>query len=224
MGIINLFGASGHAKVIMDIIIARGDTVKRLYDDAPHCNSIHGIPAFKSSDVQISGPMIVSIGSNKFRKQVAERYDVEYAKAIHPTAIISQTSIIKGGTVVMQGAIVQSDVEIGRHCIINTGASIDHECKISDYVHVSPHATLCGNVQVGEGCWIGAGAIIIPGVKIGNWCTIGAGSVVLKDIPDGATAYGNPCRIKKIDMQLVENQQLKMGGGDNRLSLTRLAA
>ena len=25
---------------------------------------------------------------------------------------------------------------------------------------------------------------------------IGAGSVVVKDIPDGVTAYGNPCRVK----------------------------
>lgn len=51
----------------------------------------------------------------------------------------------------MQGAIVQSDCRIGSHCIINTGASVDHECRLGDYVHISPHCTLCGNVQVGEG-------------------------------------------------------------------------
>ena len=35
-------------------------------------------------------------------------------------------------------------------------------------------------------------------MKIGRWCTIGAGSVVVSDIPDGALAYGNPCRVKSI--------------------------
>ena len=29
----------------------------------------------------------------------------------------------------------------------------------------------------------------------GDNCIIGAGSVVVKDIPDGVTAYGNPCKV-----------------------------
>ena len=38
----------------------------------------------------------------------------------------------------MQGAIIQTGIYIGKHCIINTGASVDHECVIEDYVHISP--------------------------------------------------------------------------------------
>ena len=95
----------------------------------------------------------------------------------------------------MQGAIVQSCVQVGKHSIINTGASVDHDCVLGDFVHVSPHATLCGNVSVGEGTWIGAGAVVIPGICIGKNCIIGAGSVVVKDLPDGVKAYGNPCKI-----------------------------
>ena len=92
---------------------------------------------------------------------------------------------------------MQADAQIGKHCIINTGASIDHESVIADYVHISPHSTLCGNVYVGEGSWIGAGSIVIPGLRIGRWCVIGAGSVVTKDIPDGVLAVGNRCKIIK---------------------------
>ena len=33
-------------------------------------------------------------------------------------------------------------------------------------------------------------------LNIGKDCMIGAVSVVVKDIPDGVTAYGNPCRVK----------------------------
>ena len=198
MATINLFGASGHAKVIMDIISAQGDYVGCLYDDAPRFTEIHGVPVYKTIDVNISGPLIISIGSNNIRKMIAERYPIEYAKAIHPLATVSPSAMVEEGSVVMQGAIIQSDAHIGRHCIINTGASVDHECQISDYVHISPHATLCGNVHVGESSWIGAGTTVIPGVKIGRGCIIGAGSVVIRDIPDGATAYGNPCKIKNI--------------------------
>lgn len=192
---INLFGASGHAKVIKEIIEAQGNVVVCLFDDKPKYDSLHGSPVFKASKNNVKGPLIISIGSNKVRKFIAERYPVEYAKAVHPSALISQTTIIGDGSVVMQGAIIQSDAQLGKHCIINTGASIDHECKIADYVHISPNATLCGNVCVGEGSWIGAGATIIPGIKIGKWCTIGAGSTVLNDIPDNSVAVGSPAKI-----------------------------
>lgn len=208
MATINLFGASGHAKVIMDIINAQRDEVGVLYDDAPHCAEIHGKLVRKASDVMVEGPLIISIGSNRVRKLISERYPLQYAPAVHPKAQISESAVIGEGTVVMQGAIVQADAQIGRHCIINTGASVDHECRIGDFVHISPHATLCGNVHVGEGSWIGAGSTVIPGIKIGCWCTIGAGSVVVRDIPDGVTAYGNPCKIKFLDMQTIDNQQL----------------
>ncbi len=189
----------------MDIIRAQGDAVGCLYDDAPHCVDMHGRPVYKAGDVKVCAPMIISIGSNCNRKLIAERYTLEYTKAVHPKAIVSQSAEIGNGTVVMQGAIIQSDARIGKHCIINTAASVDHECQIGDFVHISPHCTLCGNVHVGEGSWIGAGATVIPGVKIGKWCTIGAGSVVIKDIPDGAIAVGNPSRIisNKHNMQNI---------------------
>jgi sugar O-acyltransferase, sialic acid O-acetyltransferase neuD family len=210
MATINLFGASGHAKVIMDIIAAQGDKVDYLYDDAPHCKEIHGVPVFKANETQVCGPLIISIGSNRVRELISKRYELEYAQAVHPQAIISPSATISNGTVVMHGALIQSDACIGKHCIINSGASIDHECQIGDFVHISPHATLCGNVHVGEGSWIGAGATVIPGIRIGRWCTIGAGAVVIRDIPDGATAYGNPCKIKQRNMQLTDNS---LGGG-----------
>lgn len=197
MATINLFGASGHAKVIIDIIEAEGNTVKCLYDDYPHCDDIHGIPVLNASEYFIEDPLIISIGSNRIREMIANRYPLEYTTAVHPSAIISRYVSAGEGTVVMQGVIIQSDVKIGKHCIINTGASIDHECEIGDYVHISPHATLCGNVHVGKGAWIGAGATIIPGIRIGEWANIGAGSVVIRDIPDGVTVAGVPARLFK---------------------------
>lgn len=190
-----LYGASGHAKVIIDILEANHVKIDGLVDDNPDINELLGYPVFHGKG-NLS-PLIISIGDNKVRQAISHKLNVSFGSAIDPSAVISPRATVQEGTVVMQGAIIQSCVVIGRHCIINTGTSIDHECVVEDYVHVSPHSTLCGNVHVGEGSWIGAGTTVLPGVKIGKWCVIGAGSVVAKNIPDGMLAVGNRCKIIK---------------------------
>ena len=50
-------------------------------------------------------------------------------------------------------------------------------------------------VTIGDDVWIGGSAIILPGVRIGDGAVIGAGSVVTRDVPAGALAAGNPCRV-----------------------------
>jgi maltose O-acetyltransferase len=51
-------------------------------------------------------------------------------------------------------------------------------------------------VRVGRNVRIGAGAIILPGVSISDDAVIGAGSVVTRDVPAGATTFGNPARVR----------------------------
>ncbi len=192
-----LYGASGHAKVISEILEANGIVVEAFIDDNPTMNEFCGKRVLHTP--QKGASMLISIGNNKIRKKIAQQFDGRYESALHPSAIISKSAKIGTGSVVMQGAIIQADAHIGDHCIINTASSIDHECIIEDFVHLSPNATLCGNVKVGEGTHIGAGAVIIQGIKIGKWATIGAGAVVTKDIPDNATAVGIPAKIIKVN-------------------------
>ena len=179
-----LFGASGHGKVIKEIVEANGGRIEAFVDDNPQVNELCGIPV-RHGETTLS-PMIVSIGVNRIRKRVVEKLHCRFGVAIHPTAVVSPSARIGEGSVVMADAV------IGRHCIVNTGASIDHECVVGDYCHVAPHATLCGQVHVGEGTLIGVGASVIPCVHIGSWCTVGAGAAVVKDIADGTTAVGVP--------------------------------
>lgn len=203
-----LFGTSGHAKVIIDILDALGIEVEGFIDDNLEINEFHNHSVMHGRTD--CSPIIVCIGMNIVRKKVVGRLQGKFGRAIHPSAVISKSAVMGEGTVVMHGAIIQADAQIGTHCIINTGASVDHECVIADFVHISPHATLCGNVRVGEGSWIGAGTTIIPGVKIGRWCVIGAGSVVTEDIPDAVLALGNKCRIiKSLEIEGLSKEEKK---------------
>jgi maltose O-acetyltransferase len=51
-------------------------------------------------------------------------------------------------------------------------------------------------VSIGRNVWIGGKAILLPGITIGDDAVIGAGAVVTKDVPAGATAMGNPARVR----------------------------
>ena len=124
---------------------------------------------------------------------------IELMTVIDPGANISRTVRTGRGAYIARGALIQPDTAIGEMAIVNTGAVIEHNCSIGAYSHISSGAVLAGNVIVGDDTFIGAGSAIRQGIRIGNRCIIGAGSVVVKDIPEGCTAYGNPCRIRKGD-------------------------
>lgn len=193
-----LFGASGHGKVIKEILNASGIKVMAFVDDNPNVTECGGRPVLH--DATRLSPMIVSIGVNRVRKKIVERLKadnptIEFGNAIHPSAIVSPTARIGEGTVIMAGAVVNADAVIGKHCIINTGATVDHDCVIEDYCHVAPGVNISGATHVGEGSWIGVGSCVIQSINIGKNCMIGAGSVVVKDIPDNVTAYGCPAEI-----------------------------
>jgi acetyltransferase EpsM len=196
-----LYGASGHAKVIIEILENIGVNINGLFDDNLEINSLLGYPVLGAyqSDLQLEEPLIISIGNNILRKKICELYNFKSGTAFHQTARISSRASIEHGTVIMGNSIINSQTKIGKHVIINTSSSIDHDCIIGDYVHISPNATLCGGVLIGEGVHVGAGAVIIPGVCIGKWSTVGAGSVVIKDIPEYATVVGNPGKIISIN-------------------------
>ena len=195
-----LYGASGHCKVIIDIITASEEfKIEGIMDDNPKITALFDIPVFNTStfDTLADKSFIIAVGNNKIRKKIVEKVGDIYITAIHPRSVISPYTVIDAGTVVMAGVIVNADAVIGKHCIINTAAVIEHDCILGDYVHVSPNAALGGAVEVGEGAHIGIGATVIQGIKIGKWATIGAGTVIINDIPDYAVVVGNPGKILK---------------------------
>lgn len=196
-----VYGASGHGKVIIEILESNGITDIEVWDDAakPPMWQYEVHRPFTTNKAA-GDKAVISIGVNATRKKVAEKLEgkVEFSSAIHADTRISRRAEIGEGTVVMAGVTINADTKVGKHCIVNTSASIDHDCVLGDYVHVSPNATLSGDVHIGEGTHFGGGAVAIQGIRIGKWCTIGAGAVVIRDIPDYATAVGNPARIIKI--------------------------
>lgn len=196
-----IIGASGHGKVIADIVMQAGDCVKGFLDDADNLSdTIEGIPVLgkiSSYNKYNNCRFIVAIGNALIRKRIVnELKDARWYTAIHPSAQISCLGVTIGeGTVVMAQAVINSCTKIGRHCIINSSAVVEHDNVLGDYVHVSPGAVLAGTVKVGDNTHIGAGAVVKNNVNITSSCTIGAGAVVIKNITLQGKYVGVPAKI-----------------------------
>ena len=190
-----IIGASGHGKVIADIAARNGYEEIVFMDDDENIKECAGFPVVgKTSEARnIDGDKIVAIGNAKIRERIQERLN-DVVTLIHPDVAISRRVTIGTGSVVMAGAVVNSDTVIGKGCIINTGASVDHDCKIEDFAHISVGAHVAGTCVIGERTWIGAGATVSNNVNICGDCMIGAGAVVIKDIDKPGTYVGSPAR------------------------------
>ncbi len=202
-----VYGAGGHAKVVMSVIEAQGIYgVAVVADDSPDMEDRvllgHDVAIGREGFLEkaraegVTGG-IITVGDNRSRLLLAlwaSRMGLKLVTAIHPSAIVGPGCSIGPGSVLMAGTVINIDTTIGSSAIINTSASVDHDCIIGNGVHVAPGCRVCGGVIVKEGALIGAGSVLVPGVTVGRDAVVGAGSVVIGDIPDGTVAAGNPCR------------------------------
>lgn len=202
-----IIGASGHGKVIADIVMKSEDNLvgflddnmqiqnKKIFEDKKVIGIVSDCEKLQKNNSDYL--FIVGIGNNYIRKEIFERYKLNYYTAIHPNAILSNQIQIGKGTVVMANAVINTNANIGENCIINTGAIVEHDNIVSSNVHISPNATLCGTVKICELTHIGASATVKNNITICDECIIGAGAVVVKNIEEKGTYVGVP--VKKIN-------------------------
>jgi UDP-N-acetylbacillosamine N-acetyltransferase len=203
-----IWGASGHALVVADILRLMGNYAIVGYLDDINLDRIG--ESFGGGIILGGGEMLqdilndgvsnlaLGVGDCKARMQlahVAVKTGFNLATAIHPSSIVASSAQIGAGSVLCAGSIVNPEARIGRAVIVNTSASIDHECVIEDGVHLSPGVHLAGNVVVGMGTAVGVGSVARDGIHIGERCVIGAGAVIVSDLPADVLAYGVPAKV-----------------------------
>ena len=203
MSTIALLGASGHGKVVADMVeLLKYDNIL-FYDDAwPEKNNLGPWQVVGNTEGLLLNKgsidsCIVTIGDNTTRvkkQKMLESHGVEFPCLIHPSAVVSRYSKIGSGTVVMARAVINANSVIGDSCIVNTGSIVEHDSLLKDGVHISPGANLSGGICLKSQVWIGVGATLKQNVTIGAGSIVGAGAVVVNDIPAKKLAIGCPAQ------------------------------
>lgn len=199
-----IYGAGGHAGVVLDLAESLGLRPTFLVTDGLTKQQMNGLQVLSSTDEQWLGlrdyQFVVAVGDNATRAVLFDRLLARGGHAltlVHPTAFVSARAVLGGGTVVCAQAAVVAGAEVGRNCIVNTAATIDHDCRVGDHAHVCPGVHLAGNVVAGTGTMLGTGSVFIPGVHVGDRTIVGAGAVVVGNLPPDVVAYGVPASIRK---------------------------
>lgn len=193
-----IIGASGHGRVIADIVRLRGDRILGFLDDRTDITQWVGAPILGAVCDYVRYPeaaFIVAIGNGDIRQRIVSAMtDVRWYTAIHPQAILAGDVSIGEGSALMAGSILNPGATVGAHCIINTGAIVEHDCTVESFAHISVGAKLAGTVHIGKNAWIGIGAIVNNNLSVCENCTVGAGAVVVKSITEAGTYVGVPAR------------------------------
>lgn len=214
-----VYGASGHSKMIVDIInMDEGLTMKGYIDSYKPLNQevygykilgdlnnlLHIIEKFNIHAI------VLGIGNNDTRLVVYKKIikvapELSFISVIHPSAILANDVIIPEGTVVMAAAVVNADAKVGKFCILNTKSSLGHDSTMGDFSSLASGVTISGTVTIGFCAEICLSASIAQNISIGKHTTVGGSSLVLKSIGDNKLAYGVP--IHTIEEKVISKTQ-----------------
>jgi len=152
-----IYGGGGHARVIADAIKLTGDNVIAYFDDNPSLSSINDVPVFSyNENIAPHAKIIIAIGNNQLRKDVANNIAHQFGTLIHPRATVADDVVIGEASVVLAGSVIQSGAIIGKHVVVNANVTIGHDVVLDDFVSIYPNAYIGGGAKVGIGATIAA--------------------------------------------------------------------
>ena len=191
---IAIIGAGGFGREVYHQIIDCMDYTSedvKIFDD-------NKIGYDKIKDINTSEYLIlVAVGDPLIRRKIVESLpqDAKFFTFIHESAQIIDKSIkISEGSIICAGAILTTNITIGKHAHINLNTTIGHDCEIGDYFTSTPGVNISGNCIIGDNVYLGTNASIREKIKIANNTIIGLNSGVVKHITENGVYIGSPAK------------------------------
>lgn len=199
-----LIGGGGHCKSCIDVIETEGryniigivDVAERIGDKILGYEIIaddSDLDRLAGSNLcfHISLGYIVSPERRIDLFNQAAKKNAKLPVIISPKSYVSKYADIGDGTIIMHGAVINSDAKIGENCIINTRAIVEHDAVVSRHCHISTGAVVNGAAEIGEATFIGSNSVVRENIKIGKHSIIGCGLRVTTSCPDNSFKKNN---------------------------------
>ena len=201
-----IVGAGGFARETAQAVLD-DDSLELLghLDDNPalHGTAVDGVPVLGGCDLVhelTDAQVVVCVGSPRdygVRARLVRRFGLpeqRYATVVHPTAVVSRSSTVGPGSVLLAHTVLTASVRVGAHVAVMPQVVLTHDDTVADFATIASGVRLGGGVRLGTGAYVGAGALLREYTSVGAWSLVGAGSTVLGDVPPGEVWVGSPAR------------------------------
>ena len=143
---------------------------------------------------------IVAVGEPSSRELLYNKLiqsEVNIAKLVDPTSLISKNAYIGKGSIVCEYSTIHHGVSIGENCLIQPYCCIGHDINIGKHVVISAYSSPGGNAVFEDLVFCGMHSVIKERIKLGRKSIIGMGAVVFHDVGENNVVIGNPARITR---------------------------
>lgn len=139
----------------------------------------------------------IAVGDPAKREVLAQNIAnrrIKTALLIHPDVRTPETCRIGGGSIIYQGAAISPGAIIEDNVFMQYHAVVGHDTVVGAHSVLSAQSFIAGGCQIGPRSYIGPAAAVRDRIRVGPDAVVAMGAAVFHDVPEGATALGNPAK------------------------------
>lgn len=129
--------------------------------------------------------VVLCVGEVKLRRELVARLvrnGANFYSYIHSSCYVATNSKIGEGVIICPQSVINVNVNIFPHVVINVFSSVGHSAVIGDGSVLSPYSALNGDASIGRYCFLGTRATIYPRVSMPDNCIVDSHSAVKKTV------------------------------------------
>lgn len=189
VGNFRLWNGFSDQYVIKGFLDDKTDALAGYEGYPPIIGTVEGYKA-EASDV-----FVCALGVVKWRKKYIEiisNHGGAFETIISPKATVHASARLGVGDLILDHAIISSDVSLGDHVLCHPNVALGHDTAVEDHVVFEAFSFTGGFAKIGNGATLHTRSTILPHKKVGAGATVGAGSTVISNVKEGKTVFGVP--------------------------------
>lgn len=131
--------------------------------------------------------------------------------------VIGNGNVIRENVTVHRAIHAEHATRIGNFCMLMVGAHVAHDCEVGDNVIITNNALLAGHVTVHDRAYISGGVAVHQFCRIGRLAMVGGLARIRQDVPPFVTVDGgstmivglNRIGLRRAGYSLEQLRQLK---------------